>query len=318
MNVEQLTAICREFRIDPDAGTVDFRGTNYPLTGDTTLRADLTRLVYSVVHAGVEPEDPNREVNLADISVEHSLAETISAATPHSETVEHAVIEERIGESTVIRTDQGVRIAVPSNSVVDGASGATVSLAASRPGLSPGFFLTKGSRGVARTQAMVRVYLNVAGPEHISAVWRSVLTALETSEALYHAKAVSDARSFGRRDSMVVYLGPDTAALHALAAAIEPGALNTDLSPFVYPFAPGVGVAFEPADSRPRLSGRSLGEHRSDCLAAAVTESLRNQSPLEDELHAALLAGNIDSAAVWRNRNSPPLALSVDTYMDAS
>jgi hypothetical protein len=129
--------------------------------------------------------------------------------------------------------------------------------------------------------------------------------------------------SYPRRDALVVYLEDEDAPLATgLAEEVTglPG-VGTDTSVFAHEVAPGVALAWEPADNRPGRPGKSFGQHR----AAAVAEGLLRYAHATDatdgllrpaadpagadaarEVHRSLRAAAVDPAAPARNLDSAP------------
>lgn len=255
----------------------DFRATVGPrrLEGDSVahLRARMIGAVYEVIHTGREEQK-----DLGRIRRERAVEELLRDAMPHSTTPRPARVVSIEDESAVV--DLGdVRVRIQRSAVPQEASDGDVvelDLPAARPGLSHGFFMIDGPIRFRRASgAMRRVYLHAPTPEAAAGAWGPVLTALNEAGVPYRSKALSHRDGYPRRDAIVVYLDiEDAGVVPTIAqAAARTGLLRDDVSAFAEKIAPGVGVADEPADARPRHSGLSFGEHRATALTDAILRS---------------------------------------------
>jgi hypothetical protein len=260
----------------------------------TQLKQELATAIYGRWHAG-NAEDPSED---RDPEFDAQLREH----TPHDWT-------ERLGTRApgagFVVLD-GVRVAVPDSwQLADGPEG-TVRVPAVRPNLSPGFFLVDGSRGTGLTDGQtLRMYVHLADARTAPVAWRAVVSTLEADDVPYRAKILSRRADYPRRDALVVYLGRAAwGAAPALVAALDavPGRAP-ETSVFVKRLADGVGIAWEPSDSRPGMSGRSFGQHR----AFAVAGGLLAEHGDGDPIGRALRAANVDPSDPSRNLDSPVL-----------
>ncbi|WP_212765658.1 T3SS effector HopA1 family protein [Streptomyces sp. PKU-MA01144] len=280
------------------------------------LRAPLIRTLYDVLHAG-RREGTSRSRSLRDARLEAQFAE----ATPHRTTIAQArIVEAANGPREAIVEVSGVRVSAPAGTIgaPEGASGAgatvTVALPAARPAVSPGFFLADGSLGRPGHSPLLRVYVNIADPDDAPAAWHQALSRLEEKRIRYRAKILSTPRSYPRTDSMVIYLGAD--AWH-LAAGLPrmlgrlPGT-GSATSVFARQLAPGIAMAWEPADDRLGHTHLSYGQHRSAALTDALIRHADTQgTPTLDALvHEALIEAGVDPLAPERNTDSPELELA--------
>ena len=263
------------------------------ITADTParLRDRLAVLIYEHLHAGRPGRDEPMPRSLRDRALEHLLYQ----ATPHRSTPYRARLRGLYEDLPVVEID-GVRVRMPAAdpgtatpAEVSAASAlreaaersttsaddiyADVRLAATRPALSPGFFLVDGSLGLPSRSAVLRLYTHVAEASYAPDVWHTVLTALEAAEVPYRAKISSSPLLYPRRDALVVYLGEE--ALHAVNTVGEalrglPG-IGAETSPFADEITAGFAAAWEPDDDRPGRRNMSFGQHRSAAVAAGLT-----------------------------------------------
>ncbi|AXE23467.1 hypothetical protein C0216_08305 [Streptomyces globosus] len=304
--------------------------------GPRTIEADSARelqqrlgaALYEVFHTGRAEADTRRRPLLVR---DHAFERELAAALPHREVERTGVLlrpsqdgaGDGAGEALV--TWDGVRVRVPAGRLrADGplTAGAEVRVTASpaRPALSPGFFYATGSREPHFDAELLRVYVHITDPARAAAVWSAVLGRLEAAGAGYHAKVLSDADSYPRRDALVVYLGAESrAACHTVADAVRglPG-IGPDTSVFTHRLGPGTAVAWEPDDPRPGAGGLSFGQHRAAALAeaavrahghtpAAARAGEADGSAGADGAEGAFTAAGIDPAAPYRNLGSPAL-----------
>ncbi|MFD0375090.1 T3SS effector HopA1 family protein [Streptomyces sp. NPDC127112] len=278
------------------------------------LAAMLSRTLYQLVHTGKDTVETSRPRTLRDPDFDRLLTE----AMPHSHTLAEAVVQEWTDVGMAVAELGGLRVLLPTDTLVGEPPAklpgvAAVRLPAARPALSTGFFLTDGSAGtgVGRASHTLRVYVHVTSAEAAPRVWNTVLTHLEERRLAYRAKITSNPRLFPRRDALVVYLPPQSwPAVAGIGASVSglPG-IGPDTSPFAHQVVPGVAVAWEPQDSRPRMQGLSFGEHRSGALAQAmVKHRVRPDGVgLEDTIREVFWDAGIDPLAPARNLASPPL-----------
>lgn len=274
------------------------------------LRRELPHLVYEVLHAGRRSRPGSLPFNLRDPDLERRLA----AATPHATTTVAARYldgHER-GPDMLVERD-GVRVWVPAAAVRRARPGdtattvATMTVAAARPALSPGFFLVESSVPARRSGPTLRLYLHLTDPTAAPAAWARVLGHLEDGRLPYRAKVLSAPALYPRRDALVVYLPPGSwTAVDGLAAlsADLPG-LGADTSTFARRLRPGVASAWEPADPREHTHGQSFGQHRAGVLGHALFDAVRDGADPCAALLTACREANVDPADPSRNRDSP-------------
>jgi HopA1 effector protein family len=104
------------------------------------------------------------------------------------------------------------------------------------------------------------------------AAWGRVLPMLAGLGIGYRAKVVSGPDLLPRRDGLVLYVaGRDRDKVPGRVAALTESVagIGAEVSAFAEPVAPGVAVAWDPADPRPAMRGLSFGEHRASALAEA-------------------------------------------------
>lgn len=310
-----------------DAGRLVTIGDEEPLeaTSRAAVRGPLAAQLYELLHTGPRTDS---EKGMPRSWRDQRLEDLLAAATPHPTTVrpaDLALLPHRSGSLLLALVD-GVRFAIDHEALVDGLPPQVrdgqvtewtgpVRLPATRPGLSPGFFLVDGSTGRAAAEPVLRVYLHVTGAERAPAVWTSVVSFLEERQASYRAKIGSHASLYPRRDAMVVYLGRsswglvDELAAHAGAL----GGLGEETSLLTHRVGPGVGLAFEPEDRRTGWTRFSFGEHRCHAVVdgmlarAAASDAAVRGSEAEAEVVAALRDAGADPAQPWRNTGSPGL-----------
>ena len=277
------------------------------------LAQRLGPILYQTVHVGRDKPESSRPRTLRDPQFDQLLAD----AMPHRTTLASAVINERVDESTLLATVDGLRVFLPAGNLTGPLpdplpASAPVRLPAARPALSTGFFLTDGSAGTASGSYLLRLYIHVTSPDAAPSVWNAALSVLEEHQLPYRAKITSSPRMFPRRDALVVYLGPPAwrvvPAVAARVSAME--GLGADTSPFTHNVAPGVAAAWEPQDSRPGMRALSFGEHRSGALAEAlVKHAVGLDGPsLSATYEESFMDAGIDPANCARNVASPALA----------
>ncbi|MEV6419717.1 T3SS effector HopA1 family protein [Streptomyces sp. NPDC051662] len=285
------------------------------------LTGQLATALYQTVHVGRRPAEPGGEedrapgTGLEDRDLEAGLA----TGVPHRHSRYRARVLSATGGGPVVHLS-GVRVRVAPERIADGTAReegtapgaeADVLVAAARRSLSPGFFLVDGSLPLAHQDSILRVYLHVETPSVVFDAWGRSLRCLEEHGVPYRAKAISYTGGLPRRDGVVIYLGSEHQGLVGdLVGSLKGIALGAGASPFTQPLAPGIAMAWEPADPRPRMKNTSLGEHRSRAVAAGLVQHATqpDDAPLSrsEVVRQALLDAGIDPSEPARNLSSPP------------
>jgi hypothetical protein len=274
-----------------------------------SLRRQLAVAIYDELHAGRQPLDVPPGWSLRDPEVEVRLRD----ALPHHETARDVRVLDVGPERALVRLD-GVRVWVARTAIaarqgpVRAGAVATVLIPASRPALSPGFFLADGTRPCSRGEPVVRVYVHLITAEAAHRVWGAVHGLLAELGIGYRAKVVSWSAMLPRRDGFVVYLAErdrEVAGRIAAVARQVPG-VGPMSSVFAEPLAPGVAIAWEPTDPRPAMAGMSFGEHRATALADGLVhyaERCADGAPacVYDSVRRAFTQAGIDPGNPARN-----------------
>jgi hypothetical protein len=287
------------------------------------LRNKMSAAVYDILHAGQRSTMTGHPQHLRDRALEGVL----SARATHRRTRARGTVcaptipTLPIPPGTVLVERDGVRLWVPITAL-DGAGAAllpgtpvTFTHAAARPALSPGFFVTDGSRGLDWSGPLLRLYVHLLEAAAAPGVWETALRGLEAAGARYRAKILSAPRRYPRRDALVVYLPQPH--WHHVPELVErlaglPG-LGDGTSLFTDRVAPGVALAFEPADPDPARRGLSFGQHRSSVLMHALFVAAATGTDAREALATAFAAARIDAARPFRNTDSPPLPFTGPT-----
>lgn len=306
-----------EITVATDASSAEIGGHELTATNARQLQGQLSVAIYDHLHAGRGPESAGRPRRIRDSVFEQQLGEGV----PHRHSAVSAVIRQLptaaggpVGTGTALLVDHaGLRLWVQPSAIRTSAdrwaAGAQVDLrmSACRPALSPGFFLVDGVRSIPHDGSeLLRVYVHLATSADATSAWSTVLHRLEALQVVYRAKVLSAAGLFPRRDSLVVYLPPESwghlQTVCELMASL-PGRLD-ETSQFGRRFAPGVAMAFEPRDPAAARRGLSFGQHRAIVAAGALIDSTLGATDLDDELDRQFVAANIDPADPARNLSS--------------
>ncbi|ROV70439.1 hypothetical protein D3105_00915 [Streptomyces globisporus] len=312
---EGLHNVLDRVRVEADGLTAAVGARTVTASSPPALTGHLATALYQIVHVG-RPETESGTgtgTGTGRVSAPQSrdLEERLAQAVPHRYTT-HDVPVLAAREGGPIVELSGVRVRLDSDRLVRisaDARRADVRVSASRPMLSPGFFLADGSLPLPPESQVLRVYLHVETPDAAVETWGRVLHCLEENAVAYRAKAASSSSALPRRDGVVVYLnGLNHAVLASLVEAVKgivsPGSVP---SPFTQPLAAGVAVAWEPDDARPGMRHTSLGEHRCRALASGlVGHAIHPDGRTRAErVRDAFLEGGIDPSAPHRNVSSP-------------
>jgi hypothetical protein len=319
-----LASALEQVVVDPSCRTATV-GTD-EVTADSArdLVRSLGQRLYRNLHTGATTT-PAGGTN-RDFALERRLAEALPKLTT---TITVPVLEVR-DDGTVVVEREGLRVAAAPGSVlgpVPPRPGEAVDLEVStaRPALSPGFFLTTQrhsatqQHGMRQSGPVLRVYLHLRDVDAVTTVWRTVLHALHEAGASHVAKVLSAPERLPRRDAMVVYLDAGSAGFAArLPELLDgcPALLGEQTSTFAHRVRPGAAIAWEPADTRPGMTGLSFGQHRAVAVATGLVRHAAGGAghTRADHVVRALREANIDPSAPARNLDSPDHPGLCDTH----
>lgn len=267
------------------------------------LRSRLASALYRTLHTGAPPTD---EAPRSRSRRDPDLELRFRAGMPHRRTVSpvRALDRRPTADGTVLVELDGVRVRLPEACLTSAGSRDLAEHEAARPALSPGFFFAHGSQGRPSRGPVLRLYAHLRHPDAAVAAWAAALRVLERQTLPYQAKVLSAPQHYPRRDALVLYL---TAAHQAVAdevatAVSEVEGLGTSTSALAEPLAPGVAIAWEPADGRPGMQGLSFGQHRAHAIAEGLLAHARDpQTPRQTAVARAMRAASVDPAAPHRN-----------------
>ncbi|MEU9046537.1 MULTISPECIES: T3SS effector HopA1 family protein [unclassified Kitasatospora] len=312
----RVAALIDRIHVQPGALKAETAGEIYEGETPQALSRSLGTALYQTLHVGRDkPIDSVRrtwrdpafdEVLTQAVGGRHTrlpvrvLAETASGATVSMDGVRVRVPAETIDNRAEVQSSDGPR------------TEATVRIPTSRPGLSPGFFLTFSSRGPLKAGgALLRLYARIEDPDAAPEVWRALVDHLEDSGVPWQAKISSSLELYPRNDALVVYLPrPGWRQAQSCAELLQStGLLGEGTSPFAQPITSSVGCAFEPDDPRPARREMSFGQHRTQVLADALVRHallpVAEAGPVEEIVAEAFIDAGIDPAVPARNLSSP-------------
>lgn len=312
-----LTRALESVTVQPDALAADVAGRRLEANSPRHLSIVLRWGLYEYLHAGRPADSHQTKRVLRDGDFEARLADLM----PHRNTVTNARQEGQRDGELLVAID-GTRVWIPRDRLVaeapeHGEGTVYVSVPAARPALSPGFFLTDGSRGRSVRRPIVRLYIHL---EHIDAVptaWEAVIGRLEEEGVTYRAKVASSPLLLPRRDALVVYLGPDGwEAVPEVARSVTglPG-VGSEVSDFTERLAPGLSVAWHPLARRTQgPAGLSFGQHRATAVAQGLVDHVLGVrgGTREDAVADAMREAGIDPAVPFRNLDSPDIRFTAD------
>jgi hypothetical protein len=172
-----------------------------------------------------------------------------------------------------------------------------------KPHISPGYFSVIGSIGAESDQGITtRIYFNVS-IQYATKFFQQLVEALDEALIPFFFKILSDASSYYRTDTAVLYINKESYASVASILLtrwdeIHPY-LNQRTPAFTKEIAPGISVAEDP-----QLENKSFGEHRCMVIAKALveTEGLTTNSSI-DVIRNISTQGE-DLNTFWLNNNS--------------
>ncbi|HTX86400.1 MAG TPA: T3SS effector HopA1 family protein [Streptosporangiaceae bacterium] len=290
---------------DCRAGSVGDR--DIEARSEAELAYRLSYAIYEVLHVGWTAEPAEQ----ARLSHDDAFEARLLAATRHTSVVRTARVVSADAGHVTVELD-GVRVQIPATEAGElprdpGPVGSriAVTLPSCRPALSPGYWVTDGTRALPARTPIVRLYVHLQTAGAVLAAWPAALEFLEAGGTPYRAKATSVPALLPRRDAIVVYVGePDIAAATALGQRIGQVAdVGESVSVFCEQLAAGVAMAWEPSDPRPAMRGLSFGEHRSRAVAEGLLRQARSagEQTVAQAVRRALEEAAIDPGQPARN-----------------
>jgi HopA1 effector protein family len=303
-----LTALAR-VTIAEDCRGGSLGGRSIEARSEAEFAYRLSHAIYEVLHVGWIAEPADKAMRSRDDAFETRLL----AATPHQSVVRSGSVVSADAQRVRIELD-GVRVAIPAAEAGTAAapgSRVAVRLPSCRPALSPGYWVTDGTRALPARAPIVRLYVHLQTAGAVLASWQAALAFLEARDVPYRAKATSMPALLPRRDALVVYLRePDLTAAAGLGERVaEVAEVGESVSVFAEQLSPGVAIAWEPSDPRPTMRGLSFGEHRSRATAEGLMRQARSRGhqTIADAVRQALEEAGIDPHRPSRNlRREPP------------
>jgi hypothetical protein len=303
-----LTALAR-VTIAEDCRGGSLGGRSIEARSEAEFAYRLSHAIYEVLHVGWIAEPADKAMRSRDDAFETRLL----AATPHQSVVRSGSVVSADAQRVRIELD-GVRVAIPAAEAGTAAapgSRVAVRLPSCRPALSPGYWVTDGTRALPARAPIVRLYVHLQTAGAVLASWQAALAFLEARDVPYRAKATSMPALLPRRDALVIYLHePDLTAAAGLGERVaEVAEVGESVSVFAEQLSPGVAIAWEPSDPRPTMRGLSFGEHRSRATAEGLMRQARSRGhqTIADAVRQALEEAGIDPHRPSRNlRREPP------------
>lgn len=270
------------------------------------LRRELATWIYQILHAGQPPNQPDLPFHSRDRHFESRLVE---ALTHQWSTVRLPLLA--LADETAVVLREGVRVRILRERILgpsepEPGSTVAVRIPAHRALLSPGFLFVDGTRTSASAASILRMYAHVRDAEAAVDVWRRILPCLEDSGAPYRIKVLSTPVLYPRRDALVVYLDGAAAAVVPQVIGRLRGMpeLGEETPAFAEQLAPGLSIAWEPADPRREYRGLSFGQHRAHVLTDVLFEAMDSGDLLEDVVHRRFAEANIDPTNASRNADT--------------
>lgn len=300
-----------------DEWVVDCDGHEVRAVSQRGLEHALASHLYTRHHAGSTPQHADDFVPA--LQNDHVFEERLVAASASLSRVERLTAIDTVdgADDGAIVLLQGVRVFVP-GTLRPGRGRVRIDaeLPSLAPRLSIGFLFYTPRIGGGGGGRPLRVYRHLRDADEALAVWARFTQWAEASGAPLRAKVISQTWSFPRNDALVVYLPAESWRLLDELADVLQADEETPVSLFARPIAPGVSVAWEPADLVAGPGRTSFGEHRAAAVAQGIVASAEGSSAVA-RVRGALLAANVDPRAVFQNLDSPPLAWGVGPTGDS-
>ncbi|MGH3158833.1 MAG: T3SS effector HopA1 family protein [Streptosporangiaceae bacterium] len=295
----RLAAALELIAVSADCRTGRVNGREVSAGSAAALRHKLGQEIYAELHVGHRRETPAGPGFSRDEKFEADLL----AVTPHRYLTREVPILGEDGDDFRVEME-GVKVRLPRAHVTgppDRVAGRLVCrVPATRPALSPGFFVAEGSHRRGEHDPLLRVYVHLRTRVAAIAAWAAVLGWLEHNRIGYQAKVSSAAELLPRRDGLVLYLPVQHCDVVPVIAGLMAGldGVGAQVSVFAERVGPGVAIAHEPDDPRPGMRGLSFGEHRAQALAAGLVQHAQaaHTGSVTSAVRRSLLDARIDPA----------------------
>lgn len=171
----------------------------------------------------------------------------------------------------------------------------SVKLPCAREAAMPGYFCFNSRAGrFTDEQPHLKVYLNVT-PRHAPGLLHALLHDRALSRIRFDGKIANDPDSFGRRDTMLLYVDPRGIIPVLQVVLRHRRGLRRQTPPFVLELAPGLGVAESPPGTH-----ESFGAHRCRLVAEGLVSWLKRPSVSPWSAVASRFAAEgLDLARPW-------------------
>ena len=154
--------------------------------------------------------------------------------------------------------------------------------------LYPGHYVVLGDADRADYRGAIRIYWHIRA-EGARQLVQSVSREFNRSAVPFRLKVLSAPGGYRRADAGILYIAPshlgEARTLIRDVYFEVRGQMRPDVSTFVLPLAPGLGLAEDPPD------GSSFGIHRSTLIAALLFDALGHAEPLATVAVALKSAG---------------------------
>lgn len=149
----------------------------------------------------------------------------------------------------------------------------SVRLPCAREAAMPGYFCFNSRAGrFGDDRPHLKVYLNVT-PRHAPTMLHALLHDRALAKIRFDGKIANDPDSFGRRDTMLLYVDPRGIVPVLRVVLRHRRGLRSETPPFVWKLAPGLGVAESPLGS-----AESFGAQRCRLVAEGLIAWLKRPS----------------------------------------
>lgn len=275
-----LVAALRTVAVSPDCRGATIGQRTISASGPDSLRPGLSAAIYDELHAGWTRPEIRPGADLRDQGIEDAFRRLM----PNQDVIRtEPVLDNRPGH-VLVRLN-GVRVWVPRDRAErSDAAEARIRLPADRPALSAGYFLADSGDSWILSGSVLRLYVHLTSMTAAYDAWAAVHRVLDGLETGYRVKVASWPAMLPRRDALVVYLAARQRDMtqRLVTALRDLRGVGPETSVFARALAPGVAVAWEPADPRPGMSGLSFGEHSAGVLAEALIRHATSQSAGHD------------------------------------
>lgn len=310
-----ISAVRNSLRFDRANNQLYFLEEKLPGDNFAEWRAALAPRLYAQYHAGCPQTNDGVEALLSDVVVDELIVKSTPLQFRDSRApVDSVKFNDKGDELGVYALIGALKVFIPNERILTRDDKEVhFRTRTLRPRLSAGFMFFIGSDRLAYRDRLFRIYCGATDPNSLLPTWAKLIHFITRTQAPIRMKMLSRLSEYPRRDALVLYVDEDAWELVPEVLEILESGGDTSIGPeearFAKKLTPNIMCAWEPHDRSVPLGKESFGQQRSRRIAEGVVRELELGDTGGTAVMSALVEGNIDPAAVYRNLDSPKIPI---------